>query len=304
MADTDDITAEGVRVKRTSLSRRLLASAAGLAVGLGGALALTAPAHAIPHEGGASFLDNCDGGTYVFLWSEFGEPPFSVKVGGEDFWPDEGDDGTVAPGEPAVIFVPKDAGEIEVDYDYSYPADAWPKTHTWSEPAWCASLPAPTHEPATCEKAGEITIPALPLTDEGTDQATHVPEPDPTKVPLPAELLVYRLNGEVVEPESTHPAEPGTHEVTLSFEVEQHFAEATIELKLLLKSWTIEIEEPDCPDKTPHKDEVPDKDEAPDEKLADTGTPTLLIAAGALMLLTLGGVMYVMARRRRISFVS
>jgi LPXTG-motif cell wall-anchored protein len=259
-------------VTRTSLPRRLLASAAGLAIGLGGALALAAPAQAVDIPvGDAGFFDVCHG-TYVGIETEVGPLDWQIKVGGETFWPEEEDSGTLETGESEIIFVPKGLGEIEV----SYVDIAEPWIHTWSEPDWCEE---PTYTQPTCDEPGTITIPGLPKASQ--PDVTHLREGG---FLLPIDKLIYRLDDEVVEPESTHEVEPGTHVVTLTFEDDIVGAKAPSE-KLLLGMWIIEIEEPEC-------------------DLPHTGTQVALIAGGALLLLTLGSAAYFLARRRQISFTA
>lgn len=267
-------------MNRTSLSRRLLASVAGLAIGLGGALALAGPAQAeviVVPPIDTSFFDTC-AGTYVELPSTEGVA-WSVTAGDDTFYPSESADIQDVLG-LSLVFVPAGAGEIEVGFDDH--GEGWPKKHTWSQPEGCEDLPAPTHTQPTCDTAGEIVIPDLPTPEE---LSRLLPEEYAWVVELLADVLVYRLNGEVVEPGSTHTVEPGTYVVTLTIEHAAVFSEQTVEVNFLLKSWTIEIEAPECP-------------------LPDTGTQVALIAAGALVLLTAGGALYLVARRRRISFTA
>ncbi len=157
----------------------------------------------------------------------------------------------------------------------------WP--HDWQAPPDlpCGKLPEPTHTQPTCEVGtGEIAVPEMPELHRHID--------------FPHEHI-YRLDGDEVAPESTHTVEPGTYTLEL---VEQYLHigshDTTVVGELVLKTWTIEIEEPDCP--------VEETTE--DEELAATGSQTALIAGGALMLLALGAGLFLVARRRRVAFTA
>jgi LPXTG-motif cell wall-anchored protein len=265
---------------KASLPRRLLAGVAGLAVGLAGAMALTAPAHSVifPHPVEPGFFDGCDGTTVVLANEDF-QYSWTISVAGTQVWPQDGDD-LIGANDTFTHFVPAGAGEIVVDIDFEA-FEYHPQEHTWSAPPGidCEELPGPTHTPATCDDPATITMPEFPETAE--PPLTHVPEDQP----LPLQHLTLRLNGEVVEQGSTHTVEPGTHTVTASFDIEIVLADKTVSYRLHVKTWTIDITAPDC-------------------KLPDTGAPSGLIAVGAVLVLALGGAMYVVARRRRIRFTA
>jgi LPXTG-motif cell wall-anchored protein len=265
---------------KPSLPRRLVAGLAGLAVGLAGAMALSAPAQAVifPDPVQPVFFDGCDG-TTVVVANEDWAWHWTISVAGTQVWPLEGDD-PLDSHESHTHFVPAGAGLIVVDIIFEA-ATYQSKEHTWSAPSGidCEKLPGPTHTPATCDDPATITMPEFPETPE--PPLTHVPEDQP----LPLQHLTLRLNGEVVEQGSTHTVEPGTHTVTASFDIEIVLADKTVNYRLHVKTWTIDITAPDC-------------------KLPDTGAPTGLIAVGAVLALALGGALYVVARHRRIRFTA
>jgi LPXTG-motif cell wall-anchored protein len=266
-------------VKRATMSHRLLAGVTGLALGLGSALALAAPAQATtepPSVIEPTFGDTCDG-TYVTLTNDEAMHDWTVTAGGEVVW-----DGELGKFDSEVVFVPSDAGEIEVDYGVE--SEGWP--WTWEEPEWCADLPEPTYTQPTCEEPGEIVIPAIP-------EFAKVQATDRTAAAVTAQqapTLFYTLNDEQVEPESTHTVEAGTHVVALNVEITYYFSDSPLTVEHVLKTWIIELEEPEC--------------EGEGGELPETGTSTALIAGGALLLLTLGAAMYFVARRRRITFTT
>jgi hypothetical protein len=239
----------------TSFTRRVLAGATGVVIGLAGALALSTSAQAVaspdvPDE--VEIFNTCDG-TYVTFESE---DVAAVWVDGEVFWPDA--DG---PGEPGLrlLFV-ADYEEIVVDFTDDIPS----VTHTFTEPDFCGELPEPTLTPATCEAAASITIPVATVLEEELHS-------------------VFTLNGDDVEPESTHTVQPGTHTVQFLLRAE------LVDVTLQIKTWTFQVDAPDCPG---------------DEKLADTGSPLVWIAGTAVALLVIGGGLFFLARRRQADFTA
>jgi LPXTG-motif cell wall-anchored protein len=262
-------------VKRATLSRRLLAGAAGLAIGLGGILAVAAPAQATGQSfSDVKFEDNCDG-TFVTLksGSVLEEYEWTIEQQYGDFLLNV----ELKKGEKKTVFVPKDVGEFQVDFKYS-PRDwppKWPRKHVWKEPRICKIVQDPTVTQPTCEDPiGEIMIPEAP---ENVDNP-----------------LQYRLDGVDVDRGSTHEVGPGTYVVTA------HLVDPYDPYKdKLIKTWTIEIVEPDCPEETP-----PPDDGGGGGELPKTGVQTVLLGAGALLLLALGGGLYVVTRRRRITFTA
>ena len=276
-------------------SRRVLAGLAGLALGMATALA-AAPAQAQSLE--PEPLDTC-AGTHLLLPGLEGGA-WTVTVAGEAYFPAEGDDQPGA-GEVVNLFIPADAGEIGWSLSTGGQEVA-SGTHTWTEPEdpRCDEFPPPTHTPPTCDAPGTITIPELPedlfedsmaqerplarelRVVEPKEQAVEPKEPDPG----PGIDLFFQLDGDKVEAGSTHEVEPGTHEVTLHVV----FTFGAEQLELIIHRWVVEIEEPDCPD------------DGEGGELPKTGVPTGLLAGGAALLVAAGAGMYLVARRRRITF--
>jgi LPXTG-motif cell wall-anchored protein len=248
-------------VKRATLSRRLLAGAATLALGVGGALALAAPAQATGTSS-AVFKDNCDG---VFVTINSGQflDPYEWTITRND---EEVFAGELGKGESQTIFVPAEEGDL-IEAGFASSPGGWPKKHYHDKPRLCKDITEPEGTPPTCDEDGKITIPEAPKRVQNPFQ--------------------YQINGEPVERGSTHDVGPGTYEVTVHWDGK------------LLKTFVFEFPEPrGCPT-TPPDDEGEGGGELP-----ETGTPVMLVAGGALVLLTLGGIMFVMARRRRISFTA
>jgi LPXTG-motif cell wall-anchored protein len=254
-------------VKRATLSRRLLAGAAGLAIGLGGVLAVAAPAQATGLSD-VKFHDDCDGTWVTVKSGDFlHKYEWTIKQTYGDFELAF----ELKKGEDKTVFVPKDVGEFKVDFKDSPDRD-WPRKHEWEEPRICKIVQDPTVTQPTCEDpTGEIMIPEAP---ENVDNP-----------------LQYRLDGVDVDRGSTHEVGPGTYVVTA------HLVDDYKDK--LLKTWTIEIVEPDCPEETP-----PPDDGGGGGELPKTGVQTALLGAGALLLLALGGGLYVVTRRRRITFTA
>src|SRR5690606_22346207 len=151
----------------------------------------------------------------------------------------------------------------------------------------CDRFPAPTHTQPTCDAPGTITIPELPVDlFEDSQRLTTLQSDvlDPREPEFPLQDVFFQLDGEEVAPGSTHEVEPGTHEVTL------HLVSTLpeVRIEIIVRRWLIEIEEPGCPGEG--------------GGLPPTGVPTGLLAGAAALLLTAGAGMYLVARRRRITF--
>ena len=215
-----------------------------------------------------------------------------------------------------MVFVPHEAGKIITTYEGA-PA-GWPREHTWERPIVCGELPEPSATAGSCDTDAQITIPELPFSEgprvrpsaspqdpepvqptnvqayAGLPSASAAPQepsippgegsgeaPEPPNVPAPTDPdLGYRLDGEDVEPGSTHTVEPGTHYVDLMYS------------DVPFQTWEIEIPEPEC------------EDAGEGGELPVTGTTATLIAAGAVLLLALGNGAYLIARRRRVTFTA
>ncbi|HEY8452020.1 MAG TPA: LPXTG cell wall anchor domain-containing protein [Natronosporangium sp.] len=170
--------------------------------------------------------------------------------------------------------------------------------------------PAPTWTQPTCEEPGSVTIPAEPK--RGDD-------------------YVYELNGQTAERGKTYTLEPGEHEVKVY--------KLRWKTKLVLvKTFTKTLKKPDCPpppeettppppeettppveettppveettpppaeETTPPEETAPPADEGEGGELPRTGNQAVLFGVGALVMLAVGGAMYLVARRRRITFTA
>lgn len=276
-------------MNRTSLARRLAAGAAGLLIGATGALALTSPAQAygnkeIPSPSNVEFVDDCDGtwvniysGTFIdhyewTVWHEGGEGSELVDVpsGGE-----------------ASLIVPSEWTDVAVNFEGS-PYPNW--THTWQEPA------------EGCEDPG----------DEDEDNGNELEPPDES-------LGEWDFNCEVIEV-TLHNI--FGEDLTLTFvssagdsvEVEVAGGESTTVEFPSAEGLTVDILfegqsiiDPNTPIEITSEewaDEGCAGGEGGDDQLPVTGSSTLLIAGGALALLALGGGLYLVARRRQVSFTA
>ena len=274
-------------VKRT---RRVLAGLAGLALGLVAAFAAASPAQAQEPLPPLPF-DGC-GGTNLLLPGVEGGA-WTVTVAGETFFPLEGDE-QPASDEVVNLFIPAGAGEITWSLTIGED-ETLSGTHTWTEPEGgaCDRFPAPTHTQPTCDAPGTITVPEFPPGfGEGVERPDLISAVEQEVTAAQAQGPVsegqitafFQLDGRKVEAGSTHEVEPGTHEVTLH--LVSTFLDVRIEI--ILHRWVIEIEEPECPGEG--------------GELPTTGVPTGLLAGAAALLLTAGAGMYLVARRRRITF--
>jgi LPXTG-motif cell wall-anchored protein len=278
-------------VNRTSLIRRLIVGATGLMVGGAAAVALSTPAQAeddvttftaeIAYSD-VEFVDICEG-TYVYIKSGNVLPAYkwTITAGGEEFWSD-----TLGPGEntdQAPPLVPADAGEISVDFKFS-PDDNWPKTHTWADPGECEEPEPPQQEGLVlwdldCET---ITITVTNTLDE-EEQLTVVPSVgESVEIVVPA--------GTVEEPGESDPV---SFPAAIGFVVDVQF-----EGESVIVDGPIEI--------TPEVWEEAGCEEPPGEggELPVTGNTTMLVAGGAIALLVLGGGLFLVARKRRVTFTA
>ncbi len=305
------------------LARRLFAGLAGLTLGLAGVIATAAPAQATsPLETKVEYGDVCHG-TYVAVigGSEQATYQWTITTDrGESYWPPLDEAVDTPAGERILVFVPHEAGKIIVTYEGA-PA-GWPKEYTWTAPPFCAQLSEPTATAATCDTDAQIAIPELLERGGPADRIPVVPrDPMPTAVqpqsmgypsasPMPREPVTppgsgdapeppvvpaptppeqgYRLNGESVEPGSIHTVAPGTHYVELVIS------------GLTIQVWEITIPAPECED----PGDEPGDEPGEGGELPITGSTTTLIAGGAVLLLAVGAGVYLVARRRRVTFTA
>jgi hypothetical protein len=300
-------------MQRTTPWRRLTGGLAGLTVALGGTLAVVPPAQAqdVP-EAQVAFVDSCDL-THVVFVSEL-DTQWLIRTSGGVFWPQAGDE-QPGPGEVASVNVPAELGAIRVTYQGA--TGEWPKEHTWTYPGGeCDLLDDPIVTQPTCDGPGSIVIPGFGdlyrLDGEPVEAgSTHEVAP------------------------GTH-----TLTLTARYRLDLLFAGLEGELLVVGKEWLIEIAEPDCPEdgggdggqpgdggdgdgdqpedggdggqpEDGQGDGPADGEDAggPDEgtadgeggELAKTGTPAALLSGAALVLLTLGGVLYLAGRQARVA---
>ena len=295
--------------------RRLAASVTGLVVGLGGSLALTAPAQAdVAQDNTGRIIVDCQRQTYRIDRSDVENPePYAWRAvlrdpadtGGallrvlwqSGDWEPEADLGTdvdalvergwTVSGSWEVVAevegVPD--GVIRLEY-WNHQADAAGEAYGWttddSFPAvvWdheapCGQVPGYTVTEATCEAAAIIEIPDA-LPEELEEEAP----------------LTYTINGEVFPP-GGYELTPGSYEVVTRL---------TDGAKDYTKRWEFVVGEPECEEEEPVAAPLPRPTSEAEEGLPVTGTQTGIIAGAALALLTLGSGLYLVARPRRITF--
>lgn len=296
-------------MRSDTLPRRVLTGLAGVALGMVGVLGASLPASATAGPEAADF-DTCDG-TLISLTGITEDDQYAIEVDGSPFWPGEGDDQPEY-GENIIVLVPAGPGEIKVLYLEA--PETWNEVlvATWESPPGCTLLEDPGVTQPTCDTPGEIVVPPMPEQprDDPPDVIIIPPEelaapsvsPDPEVTDSDVTLLepvddprptpsgsrpAFWLDGEMVEPESTHEVEPGSHVLTLEIR------------GIVLKTWVIEIAEPDCPG--PAGD---DEDEGQGGELPKTGAPTGFVIAGGVALFAIGGALYLLARRRRPTFTA
>jgi LPXTG-motif cell wall-anchored protein len=281
-------------VTKANLSRRLLAGAAGLAVGLGGVFAVSAPAQAVipdPPVAEVFIVDTCEGvditiegngtnrGWRIVANGEVlhgSEHPSSLWIGPETI--------------PSFsTFIPAaEAKGVKVEWwrsstnkwatdevDTVYPENG-PKKHDWTNPGWpgegCESPKVEVFK--DCDGNVTVTIHA------GDTRRT------------------WKVEGveKFIDFGGSETFDASAKDVVIKWKHRGTFVEAD-------EKYVTRVKEDDCP-----KDEEEGEEEGEDTggggELPETGMPTALIAGGALLLLTLGGAMYVVARRRQVTFTA
>ncbi len=257
-------------MKRKALSRRLLAGAAGLAVGLAGAIALTTPAQATndrdqPVDIDIAVNSTCDELGFVIEYSEKADGEIEVRIEAGPAIQKN----TLAPGETLeTSFFPRVSYKIFVD-DALMKAGQWEDTDDCGEPTvlvnWelqCDAIALEVTTPRTFEVAF--------VTREDDDDFALDLEPGVTATPTLGNVtedtvVVITYDGETVE--------------------------------------TIEWEEPEGCDE-PATDDGTAGDNGAKDELAATGSPTLWIAGAAVALLAVGGGLFFLTRRRNVDFTA
>jgi len=279
----------------TTLRRRLLAGAAGLAIGLSGALALSLPAQAGGHQQpkpAGKFVDQgCDGikvkvdvkGTYT-KWR-------IVNGDGKELWKSSGEVWNKPGFDIEKLIAPEDAHGLKIEYkkygkwtrldkvtgngDWQAPPGAWPE---------CGDSPS-VEIVEDCDGNVAVTVNA------GNTRRT------------------WRVDGNDEEKKFLEVGETRVWTADSIDALVEWFHENSKEWKQADESYVTRTPAEDCPEETtPPEDEpeetTPPEDEGEGGELPKTGAPTGLIAAGAALMLTAGAGMYLVARRRRITFTA
>jgi LPXTG-motif cell wall-anchored protein len=303
--------------------RRLVAGAAGLTVGLVGTLAFAVPAQATgDHQGNhhklssVRFVDDCEG-TNVKLKSGKFLRKYEWTITVENGEPQEIE---LRKGEHKWVAIPKDAGEITVDFKFSPPG--WPQKHTWYEPKDCEQPPPPVIDAdlvaiSSCDLLAFIV---RNTSEEDDATMTLTPTQDTTHGHAPSLVGLIDEEGETVElPEDTELVDPqeimagnavGPLGPFTPTTVHAHGFEAVegLEVHVLVEAggetlfdetvaW--DTEGLDC-----EEEEEEEEENGGGGELPKTGASTTLIVAGAVALLALGGGLFMIARRRRVTFTA
>lgn len=292
---------------RALLPRRLLSLAAGLMIGAAGMFVNTTAAAAAQPETHSPTFDEeeflfvpvCDGTNVLLIgWPD---TTWSVEADGQQLWPTGGESGEVPLGGLETLFVPVESGEIVVTATLSQgPTMTW--RYTWEEAdVLCDRIPAPALAEASCEVPNTVSIPAPDETDFLLDLLPELPAAGLNAVEglTLADFISYRLDGKPVALGSTHELRRGSHTVSLHLvaplsELSQDdpLPELPLtDLDFRLHSWTIEVPGADCSG-------------GGGGGLPITGTTITLVAGGAVLLLGLGTGVYLIARRRRVTFTA
>ena len=256
-------------VKKASLSRRLLAGMAALAVGLGGAIALSGPAHAVVDEPQGPVVvtePTCEDDSGYFEIPEW--PTLrSYQIDGEDAEPGVHERG---PGSYEIR-------EIGQTTQHIY----WSETYTFAPAEGCEEA----DEEEEQERKKLIKEPSVTQpTCEGANGYIHIPAVDRLH------LFNYKIDGEPVERGSSNAVTEGHYKVIAIGKVTGK----------KYQSWHFEIvAAEDCEAEDEEQEEEAEEPNGEGgEQLPKTGFPTMLAVGAALSLLTLGAILYFIARRR------
>ena len=349
---------------KTSLARRLLASAVGLSTGVIGAVALVAPVQAARAEYTAvvDIADTCDGTEVAIsaggtsrnwrvladgetVWGTFDDPPVAHSPDSDSGW-------LTGDAEATYLVEAEDAKAVTVQWwrdstkswatdevDTEYPG-LGPEPHDWTKPEECedgADKPKASYEllplvgcdllvfairndsgkDGDSDAGVEITMSLtpdhdtrhghapgyLPLLDAEADDDGFFEEPEDGGLEDPQEIGA----GETVGP--LGPFGPGESHAHGFIAVDGLMV--TVEIAKIVDGKAIVVETADVKwdpkglkcDEDGKGGEKKD-DEKDDDKLPVTGVSTGTLALGALGLLAAGGALFLLARRRRITFTS
>jgi LPXTG-motif cell wall-anchored protein len=267
-------------VKRATLSRRLLAGVAGLAIGLSGALALAAPAQA---TGGkkteVDFVDDCTGTTVLLQVGSVWRKYEAVIKAGETTYVDTDQ----AKGQSYEQFIPSDAGEIRVKVRYKASKHSGWKTlldkkWTWKNPGWPGE---------NCES------PKVEIVEDCDGNVTVTIHAGDTR-------RTWRVDGD--NEKFLDFGEHHTWDAESLDAVVEWWHEGSQEWKAAAEDgedgYVTRTAAEECPE------DEPGEENGGGGELPETGSQLALIAGGSLLLLTLGGGLFLVARRRQISFTA
>ena len=304
-----------VGVNQTSLRRRVFAGAAGLILGATAALALVAPAQAegeeqeTPQGPDVQFTNTCEGTTVTLISGEdLDVYRWTIEhVGGEGAWLED-----VAAGETVSVDVPSEASELEVYYEGA--EEQW--SHTWEGPAEGCDEQSPFHTIITCD----FLVFIFPNDFDADLEFSLTPNQDTTAGSAPDFVPLLDAeedeNGFIEIPEGIGLADTeavsagqtiGPLGPVAPGEAQAHGFEAADGLEVTVEATVggepVEIEEP----VVAFDDEglgCPEEDDGEGGELPITGNTTMLIAGGAAALLALGGGLFLVARKRRVTFTA
>jgi LPXTG-motif cell wall-anchored protein len=322
-------------VNQTSLRRRLFAGAAGLMLGTAATFAFAVPAQAQATQGEeevapptVEFVDDCEGTTVTF--GSGSDLVWSVTAGETAVFPGE-DGAQPAPDQTASVTVPNDAGEIVVDFEGSPEDDEFPAAHTWVAPAEsCEEEPPPNGGLPEEVDADFVTIVTceflvfifrnngeedglsfsltpnqaavagdapdfVPLLDAEPNEEGFIEIPDGVGLEdadaVGANETIGPLGPLAVDDALAHGFEGAAG---LEVTVEVTVGEEPVELDEPVTSFNEAVEGLGC--------DLEEDGEG--GELPVTGNTTMFIAGGAVALLVLGGALFLIARRRRVTFTA
>lgn len=230
-------------MQKVNLSRRLLAAATGMLLGLTGAVALSAPAQARVSPGSAVVTLDCDATTVEITnglvtnrsWRVNGDQQ-TLHRGGQASWKLEAD------AEVAIEYrqlgrwnTLSDNRITEIDNRDDCGSDEGDKKRK----RWFGKVPRPSVTQPTCEDdAGYLHIPAKPRWGKA--------------------LVTYKVNGDQVERGATITVEPGTYEIAAYF--------GGSKFTKPIKTWTktiVGVEDCDAGEEDPPGEEEPPGEDGP-----------------------------------------
>lgn len=301
-------------MKQTSLMRRVVAGAAALAIGLAGALTLSAPAAAAPGHFPAKWdqkvhkkpwvkvtgAAECVEGEWHITWTVENKKKkgdavvhkISREVEGIAAGDTIGSRGELTGTE---VLPGDEVGDVTLDVTLKWGKFKREGSATVTLDENCTPNEDPGKEEP--EELGEWTFDCEVL----TITLRHPAQPaEPVAValfaaPEPITFTLTTSTGETAEVT----VEPGGEETV------QFAAAEGMTVTIAIDGETIELEEPiEITSEEWAELDCDEEDEGEGGELPVTGSSTALLAAGALVLLAVGGGLYLVARRRRVTFTA